>query len=96
MLPLVALAVRALALGPRAKLTVRARGFASLDHLEEHVLEYSRAVSKILKERCGADDGCLLVDVQWEPPRYAEDAALEMRLKLIGSKNATEGRGSTL
>lgn len=91
MLPLVALAVRALALGPRAKLTIRARGFASLDHLELHILEYTRAVSKILNERCGADDGCLVVDVQWEPPRYAEDTALEMRLKLIGSKNATGG-----
>mgnify|MGYP002878282793 CR=1 FL=1 len=44
-----------------------------------------------LVARCGADDGCLVVDVQWEPPRYAADTALEMRLKLIGSKNATGG-----
>jgi len=88
-----AAAVCGLALGPRprAKLTIRARGTASLENLEEHVLEYSRALSKILNERCGADDGCLVVDVQWEPPRYADDAALEMRLKLIAAnKTKTE------
>ena len=69
---------------PRARLKIVARGFAPLDNLERHVLEYTRVLGSLLQERCGAEDGCLVVDVQWQAPRYPNDAAMQMRLEIRG------------
>lgn len=71
------------ALRPRARLKVTARGFAPLDDLERYVLEYTRVLSRLLNERCGAESGCLVVEVQWEPPRYLNDAAVQMSLRIL-------------
>lgn len=88
-----AAAACALALGPqtRARLSIRARGVTALDSLEERVVEYTRVLSSLLKRRCEAADGCLVVDVVWEPPHHVGDEGLEIRLKLVGANNTTAG-----
>ena len=80
--------ILAFAARPRARLKVVARGFNALDSLERHVLEYSRALSSVLKERCATDEGCLVVEVEWKAPRYLNDSALEMRLQIINANES--------
>ena len=70
-------------LTPQARLKVRARGFASLDEVDRKVLEHTHVLKKIFGAPCTVQDGCLLVDFQWAPPRYVSDAALEMSLKIL-------------
>ena len=82
-----------MALGPRARLRVVARGAVAFKDIQLQIMEVTAALARLTAERtCTEENGCLVVDIRWQPAAK-EECATSMQMSLLMLPNATDTAG---